>query len=266
MTSRSPSGRCSTRPPNAFRTSRPSCGCRTRSSRRLRDAAGETYEHGGPRDGPPSPPTFGAPRGTRGAPLYAEQQERQRASARCRRHRARRPCAHSSVESFGERVGGDPERAPAHRATRRRGVVEQPRAQATADHGRQHPAMLELHHRRAAAQHVKTDHGAAVLRAVDGRALDEPRRDRERVAPERDPLLGVPPVALGGVGDARERGGVGRSGAPDRWRQGSTERRRISSSSGAGTRRKASTTSGSKWVPAQRLISAWAASKAMAFE
>ena len=36
---------------------------------RLRNAAGETYEHGGPRDGPPSPPTSVAP-GEPGALLY----------------------------------------------------------------------------------------------------------------------------------------------------------------------------------------------------
>src|SRR5258708_26719301 len=62
---------------------------------RLRNAAGETYEHGGRRDGPPSPPTFVAPRGTRGAPLHAprpaEQPQRHPASPRRRPHRSPRP-------------------------------------------------------------------------------------------------------------------------------------------------------------------------------
>ena len=37
---------------------------------------------------------------------------------------------------------------------------------------------------------------------------DEPRRHRERVPPQADPILGIPPVTLRGVRDAREGAGV----------------------------------------------------------
>src|SRR5439155_337176 len=75
-------------------------------------------------------------------------------------------------------------------------------------------------------------------RAVHGVALHEPRRDGQRVAPERDPWFGVPPVALGGVGDAGQRRRLARQRAADADgdAQGSVERWRISSSRGSGTR------------------------------
>jgi hypothetical protein len=68
--------------------------------------------------------------------------------------------------------------------------------------------VLELHHRCAPAERVEADERAVVFGTVDGRALDEPRRDRERVTPEDDPVFGVAPVALGRMRDAGEGEGV----------------------------------------------------------